>query len=634
MDLNNSHVAGYQSGKSQISRSNAQNRAIAEPSRKMDSSSAEQGWTPELKEGQIIRGQVLDHRYNEVTIQLEPGKQILTAKLTGDIPLSIGQEAVFTVTGEASGSFALKYLPANMSIQFDTTIGKALTASGFPLTDRNKALVAELLAKRLPIDKQTLQVLLRVALANQEASPQTLVLMYKNNIPLTPANIKQFEAYQNGTHQLVKDLQTITQNISVLPGQFASEPNPVNHQITTALQTNQALIDILNASQTFSSQEPSNLSSSFNQTELNQLSKLLEQYSKENASFFTEPTAELLGKIQNGTLSLRETAALFTGIIEIVSEQELQLGTTNGALQNAFTEADLSLITKLMDEYDTAPDTSPYLSKVLTARERLPFVELLKDFPGLPNAQLLKDQITKGSITLKELIPFLQEELLKSDKTAVSKLIQLPEYAKLLEAAFLEKWSISPKKFADKSSVTHLLNELSEDLSKLHNLAKEQASSLPDRDSLQNSVQNLRENLQFMKDLNQVFPYLQLPVQFKNHSAHTELYILTKKKAMGDDPQNLSVLLHLEMSNLGSLNIFLQMSGNKQIQADFYTEDKETGAIIKEHLESLTSALLEKSYILKVTVSDAYSKPDFSKDFIEQSSLDNNMKRYTFDIRT
>ena len=633
MDLYNSNLTSYQSNKSQITRSNAQNRAIAESSQKKDSTSAEQGKPLELKEGQILRGQVLDHRYNEVTIQLEPGKQTLTAKLSGDIPLSIGQEAAFSVTGEASGSYVLKYHPENISSQFDATISKALTASGFPMTDRNKAIVTELLNNRLPIDKQTLQALLRVSLANQEASPRTLILMYKNNLPLTAANIKQFEAYQSGTHQLVNDLRTISQNISELLKPNTVEANSSYQPVTTALQTNQSLIDILYQASGTSTQEPLTLNKAFSQTQLNQLSKLFEQYSKDNPAFSTELTAELAGKIQSGTLSISDTVSLFAPMMEANSNQEVLPGTSNGAAQNTFTEEDLSLITKLMEEYDTDPNSSPQLSKILPSQERVPFTEFLKSLPDLPNAQMLKDQITKGNIPLKELLTFLQEQLPKSDKTAAAKLIQSPEYAKLFEAAFLRKWTISPKKFADKSSVTNLLKELTEDLDQLHALAKDQPS-LSGSERLQNPIQNLSENLQFMKELNQAFTYLQLPIQFKNQEANTELYVFSKKKTQSNESENLSVLLHLEMTNLGSLNVYLQISGNKQIQADFYVQDKETGILIKDHLESLTAALQEKNYNLKASVSDSYSKPNFSKDLIEQSSSDNNVKRYTFDIRT
>jgi hypothetical protein len=140
----------------------------------------------ELKEGQQVKGQILDLRYNEVRVRLEPDKQIITAKLTGDVPLAIGDEARFVVTEENGQRLSLKYLPDSTAAS-TATITKALTASSLPLTDRNKAIVEQLLNHRMPIDKQTLSLLSKAALLNKEASPLSLVLMYKNSLK----NIKQ-----------------------------------------------------------------------------------------------------------------------------------------------------------------------------------------------------------------------------------------------------------------------------------------------------------------------------------------------------------------------------------------------------------------------------------------------------------
>ena len=95
----------------------------------------------------------------------------------------------------------------------DQMILKALTASGLPASERNRTLVMELLQHKLPIDKQTLQMFAKLAATNRNASSMTLILLYKNQIPITPANIRQFDAYQNGTHQLLKDIQSLSKSI-------------------------------------------------------------------------------------------------------------------------------------------------------------------------------------------------------------------------------------------------------------------------------------------------------------------------------------------------------------------------------------------------------------------------------------
>src|SRR5262249_14996718 len=143
---------------------------------------------PDLKEGQMVSGEIVDRRYNEVSIQLEPGNQTVTARLADDVSLSIGQKAQFLITDNSSGQLTLKYIPTDANSASDVIIQKALTASNLPLTDLNKAIVNELLNHSMSIDKQTLQLMVKLSHVNPGTAPLTLVLMLKNQIPLTQSN--------------------------------------------------------------------------------------------------------------------------------------------------------------------------------------------------------------------------------------------------------------------------------------------------------------------------------------------------------------------------------------------------------------------------------------------------------------
>jgi flagellar hook-length control protein FliK len=154
---------------------------------------------------------------------------------------------------------------------------------------------------------------------------------------------------------------------------------------------------------------------------------------------------------------------------------------------------------------------------------------------------------------------------------------------------------------------------------------------LPESLKLQEPVKNLQENLHFMKDLNQLFTYLQLPVQMENQDIHSELYVFTNKKALRAKKE-LSVLLHLDMPNLGSLNIHVTLEHN-MVKAKFYPEEKAAKAILTDNVTSLDEALRKKGYLFSYEVMDAYQKPDFVKDFIEQNAEESSPARYSFDIR-
>ena len=658
MDINQSPLSGFKSNKTQNNRQLSDSRSSVEAARLKDSSpvaSTQELKLSDLKEGQTLKGQVIDLRYNEVKLQIEPGQQVVTARVSSDVPLSIGQEARFQVTEDSSNQTVLKYLPNNASSSVDSTVQKVLTASNIPITERNKALVTELLNHRMPVDKISLQNLIRISLANREASPLTLVLMHKNSIPLSSANIKQFEAYQNGTHQLLNDIKTISQNISevlkqedTLPSdepksQLRLDQNSQNGNLHSEVATtgnqqaillNGKLISILNNS----SQLPVEatgipLGSILNEQELTAFSKALEQTTSDTSTPIMNVSPELLAKINNGTLSLEDAVKLLpnlnseqlvTSVLNNTSDSVANL-----ALNNTTNPVINELTSKLLEQIMKFQDSSAKISDLLNQSERNTLFQPLSELPNETNA---KENILQGTASLKETLNFVQESLSQLDPKAAAMLLQAPEYSKLLEEAFLQKWTITPDKAANKSAVNELYQQLQEDLEQISVLTKT-AKAPEDALRFQEPVKNMQENLHFMKDLNDVFTYIQLPVQFKDHEAHTDLYVFTRKNAMNDKKEALSVLLHLDMTNLGPLNVHVKMDQD-QIHASFYLEDAKAGNLIRENLPLLTDSLEKKGYHVHADVKDDYKKPDFSRDFIEQNSQDNNVKRYTFDIRT
>lgn len=600
MELNQSSFTRLKSNKSSMIRSSSDNKSLSEAAKVKEAAQAQQKGqqAPELKEGQIIRGQVVDVRYNEVKIRLEPGSQVVTAKLSGDVALSIGQEAQFQISELSSDKLVLKYMPDTSGVSTNSSVLKALTYSGFPLTDRNKAIVEELFNHTLPVDKQTLQNLIKLSHTNREASPLTLVLMYKNNLPMTPSNIKQFEAYQQGTNQLVGDIHTI---IKQLVEQLNSNNTKTSDPETPPL-SNTAITQDANES---TSTQSNNQGIQLNDKLLTILcGKSSEPYDKDQMQANTLPAS----------ISLQHPLADQNNAEGIIEYDKLHTSPNNPA-STLFTE-------------DIALDVPFPLSQVLSLKEQTTLSDYLGAFLA---SEALHETITQGTATVKDVLTFLQNAIPKAEEAMVSRLLASTEYQKLLGEAFHQKWTITPEKLSKKDSVKELFQSLEEDMEKLTLLIKPEVVS-EQTQKLSNPVDNLQDNLRFMKDLNELFTYLQLPIQLKDQDVHSELYIFTRKRAL-QEKDNLSVLLHLDMANLGPLNIHVQMT-HHTISAKFYLEDSQGEQLITQYMPSLSEALSKKGYHLYSEVINSYTKPDFSKDFIEDSAGDNPVKRYTFDIRT
>lgn len=562
--MNQSPLSRFKSNKAGLSRSASELKSITESTNRKDGSpSPSVTQQLDLKEGQTIKGQIIDLRRNEVRVQIEPGGQIVTAKLIGDLFLSIGQEAQFLVTEGSSDFIALKYLSDPSADSADATVNKALSASGFTMTARNKAIVEELLKHRMPVDKQTLQTLIMFAHKNRETSPLTLVLMYKNQFPMTSANIKQFESYQNGTNQLLGEIHNIAKKIPELLK--VSEVNQEGFSDHVGALLNQ---------------------NTFPQSR-NDIPLELQQSE-------TQPWKEVIQ----------------------INEQLTDL-----LLVNREDAPAMALPSNQLSEL-------PNLTTLLTPKERSVLLDLMDPFS--PTDQL-KQQIVDGTATVKEVLSFLRLSLPQIKVPFSKALLQSREYSSLLEEAFRQKWTITPEKLSQKDSTAKLFEDLTKDMEKINELITKvtEEKELP----IKEPIKNIRDNLHFIKDLNEVFTYIPLPIQFKDKDIHSDLYVLTKKKAPRDKKEPIRVLLHLAMDHLGPTNIDIQMQQN-QISTKFYLSDPEAVPLLKEHLPTLTEALNKKGYSITTELISNYEKPDFCKDFIEQNTSENEFQRYTFDIRT
>ncbi|MBB2183808.1 flagellar hook-length control protein FliK [Lachnospiraceae bacterium MD1] len=668
MEINHSSISQYKSKKTGSSSSALGNQSAKSVSRS-DSATTQpvkENTLADLKVGQQIKGQIIDHRLNEVRVQIEPGKQVVTAKLSGDISLSIGQEAQFQVTEHNGDRLVLKYISPDSSTPPDAAIQKALTASGLAMTDRNKTIVGELLRHTMPVDKQTLQTLIRISNANREASALTLVLMHKNNIPMTASNIAQFEAYQNGTQQMMSDIKNITASINELLSSVASmEPDNLSDISTTASLVSPSAYGIdPNATPNTDINIPVAITApnSANSDELLQMQEAAQnsQISPTNASqivdqaiMMNKQLIDILYPSAVTPLSANEDQTAHIDTLSFINQfvedklsgnSELKESIVNLLLEQipkeGLSEKDMTaMVSKLYPEvleqiqnpsFDTnlMSDSIMKLSNILGQQDQASLSDLLASIPG---SEGIREQISFGTATIKDVLQFLQNNLQLANETIAQKILTSSQYQKLLEQAFLQKWTITPEKLAKKTPVKEMYQNLQEDMEKLNQLANIRKGS-EETLRLQEPVKNMQENIRFIKDLNEAFTYLPLPVQLKEQNIHSELYVFTKKHAL-HEKKALSVLLHLDMEHLGPLNIHVGMEQN-MIRANFSLDNMDAMQIIESNLPSLSEALAKKGYQLQYTVSSSYNKPDLVKDLIEENTGDSLVNRYTFDIRT
>ena len=209
---------------------------------------------------------------------------------------------------------------------------------------------------------------------------------------------------------------------------------------------------------------------------------------------------------------------------------------------------------------------------------------------------------------------------------------ELPLNGNLLKT-FLDSFLLTPEEVADSDKVKEYYEELNYKLEALEQLAtkisetaKEPASTTP---------KQMKGNLSFMESVNQVFPFLQLPLRFKEAPAHGELYVYERKKTL-KPTDSFNALLHLDMDALGSMDVFITLAG-QNVTSRFSLTDKTSADLIRSELPSLSEALLKKGYSLQTDVSVCEPEteehtPTLLEQFLEEHAP-GGLERYTFDIR-
>ncbi len=522
----------------------------------------------------VIRGEIIDLRFQEVKIRLEPSNQVITARLSGEVSLSIGQIAEFIVSDEIDGLITLKYISSG-NTQLNDILYKALYASGLTPSDRNLSIVQELLNYQMPVDKNTILNLIKLTSTYPDVNLTTLVLMYKNKLPINISNIAQFEAYQKGMHQVLSQLKQLTDNIG---------DALISHVQDSTISDTNIDPDTINVNQELITKME------FQNTDIERINdfdnELLHTY-KELMTLLTQ---------DEDTQRPITPDMVLKDILPVLSDEEI----------------------KILRDWQLT-DSSITIKDLLT---------LIHDI-YINDSKLQNTEINMLPFSIFEAFISISEDLAEYDFNKLISLLKSNVGREVITDAFHKRWTLEPDELTKKNKVREFFKRLDKDTEHLKRLSDD--IKLLDTQDVRATINKLQDNLQFMRDLNELFIYLQLPMRLAEQDAHGDLYVFTRKNHKHQDSETLNVLLHLDMANLGPMDIHMYMK-NHQVNAVFYLE-KSSEYIIAQHLHELVDSLHEKGYQLQAKTKISDSKPDFIADILQQNTPNITTHRYSFDIR-
>lgn len=554
------------------------------------------GTLSSLQTGNVFEGTVTDISDGQVLLTLANGEKI-SARLEGQIQLQLNQAMFFEVKSNTQTQIAIKpYLNGDSS---NPTLLKALMQAGMGVTTDNLEMVRTMMEEQLPIDKNSLNQMMRQLAMFPKAEPSVIAQMNKLGIPVTEANVQQFSNYKADTAAIMKELENVLEQ---LPKSIAGEGDTAGQMTAKNMQ----LMDILFGGETIEQSQDTGAKAQELLAKTADGSVVIKNGTEQQAADIAKELQQTLSTAEDG---MQQTSAAGEGIQQADAAKQAE-----GRQMPAATQGSLGEI--------LGKEGAASLEQQLKALET-DGKQVLFDKNGNLNTGMSAEEFLKNLNQLFKENEFPQKE-------ALFKLFSGKEYQTILKKAVENQWYLEPQETGSKETIEKLYNRLQTQMNRLDEFIKQAGSGT---EGLQKAVADVRGNIEFMNQINQIYNFVQLPLKMNGQNVNSELYFYTNKKNPRDMDGELSAFLHLDMDHLGSTDISVKMKGTA-VKTNFYMADDASYELILAHAEELAERLENKGYQCQIEVKSEEKDMDFVEDFLKHDMPSaGKVYRYSFDVR-
>lgn len=616
----------------------------------------------ELEPGSTFEGTVNSVKNGKVVLALGNG-QTITARLDGKVSIQPGESMFFQVRSNDGTTIALRPYVQAGNIN-NPILLNALTAAGVPATERNITMVDSMMKEQMSISRQSILDMGRVVGSNPNVNVNTAVLMTKIGLPVSAEMASQFENYMVDQHAIVDEMDLAMNQL----GRLLGDADLGEEQ---SFELYGKVLDILNGEGETSAQTTDGLQQNDTGTMVNAGENIeteaAVQQSKDGAAaegvqkqVQQQNTKDL---ISMGAAGQEQSAGVAENTENIVGEQ-----TAGNAAQSMQTGIDAADVLK-NTQADTAADfknvqgQTDTLEQILDQNGLDHLKRLLQNIPTLTGntdlfevqeeedvfvdtmsgddagkkafelAQTEPEVTLKQSMTAEDFLNTLRDALKQNQEygfAGMTRLFGSKEFAAILKNCAEKQWLLEPEQLREASKVSDLYERLDHQMKQMENVMK--AAGVTQNSFIQTAA-DIRSNVEFMNQINQVYTYVQLPLKLSGQNASGDLYVYTNKKNLNDPEAELTAFLHLDLDNLGSTDVSIRMK-DKNVKTNFYIADDASYDLIEKHLPVLEKRLAQKGYRCSITMSKEEKKVEFVEDFLQRDMPQaGTLHRYSFDVR-
>lgn len=559
--------------------------------------------TGRLEPGQTVNGEIVGRSGDEIQIRIAKDV-VLNARMEQAIQASVGQQVTFEVRSQSSGVFNLRPLFQNMSQE--STALQALTQAGIEVNGKSMQMVFAMMSEGMSIGKESVQDMYQQVLDLPEADVTSIVQLNRLGIPVTFENLQQFAAYKNYEHQLLSSFSQVADGIpqavtdifaTGLPEEgnafisrlltiFAGEGGEALAGEPEAVENNTAVLEDIVITQEGSEE---------NEAASNVLNQMGEDHAVDAETVPAGQKMVFLAEEQTG----KEPVGSSTD--QVVSGDVIEAGSLAEAEENAIPGEDRAKLAALVKNAGGSQETVRQLQQ----------------------GQLGKDELYK---IVSELSRHAQTP---ESQEAVKDLFVSKAFQKVFQEKIANQWTLTTPESVEKKEVAKLYERLNE---QTRQLTQALSDAVKADSPLFKSVQNIRENVDFMNQMNQMYAYVQLPLKWKGENAHGDLYVYTNKKNLAGKDGNVSAFLHLDMQHLGMVDVYVAMERGK-ISTNFYLVDEKALELLEKNMDMLTKRLTEKGYQAQAKVMLKEEADNVMEEIIKTDRNISIVSELSFDVR-